>query len=68
MCRHMGLWEIQSEDVKYYYPEFEKYQNECRFNGCSHSHEPKCAVKEAVEEGAISSFRYRNYQAIADSL
>lgn len=64
----LGLWDVSPEDVKYYYQEFSKFHDDCRFSGCSHSHEPGCAVKEAVENGDISSFRYRNYQAIVDSL
>ena len=64
----MGLWEVDKDDLRYYYPEFELYADQCRFSGCSHIHEPDCAVKAAVQSGHIAAFRYENYLAIADSL
>ena len=53
--------EIEKEDLKYCFPEFAAYEGQCRFNGCSHVHEPGCAVKEAVEEGKIHRMRYEDY-------
>jgi ribosome biogenesis GTPase len=66
--RQMGLWEIDSDDVKEYYPEFRELAHLCRFSGCQHAAEPDCAVKAAVEGGSIAPFRYRNYLAIRDSI
>ena len=64
----LGLWEVDRQQLPFYYPEFEELRGQCRFSGCSHTHEPDCAIKTAVEEGSIQRFRYDNYVSIADSL
>ena len=51
-----------------YYPEFAPYEDKCRFQGCQHIHEPDCAVKEALEGGAISPVRYEGYQTLHQEL
>lgn len=52
---------IDRDSLKYCFPEFNEYNNLCKFNGCNHYKEPKCAVKEAVEEGKINKLRYEFY-------
>ena len=52
--------EFEKEELKYYFPEFTYYEGMCKFQGCDHIHEPKCAVK-AVEAGEIHKVRYQNY-------
>lgn len=64
----MGLWEVRREEMAEYYPDFRKYHVNCRFQPCSHLHEPGCAVQAAVAKGEIRQFRYDNFLAIAASL
>ncbi|MDD3141180.1 MAG: ribosome small subunit-dependent GTPase A [Lachnospiraceae bacterium] len=53
--------DFEKEELKYYFREFENYEGHCKFQGCDHIHEPKCAVKEALEQGKIHEVRYKNY-------
>lgn len=64
----MGLWEVDKKILPEYYIEFANYIDQCRFTPCSHSHEPGCAVKAAVETGEVSRIRHENYLAIAETL
>ena len=66
--RELGLWDILKTDLKSYYVEFHQYIKDCRFVDCQHINEPGCAVKRAVESGAIFQERYRNYLNIYSSL
>ena len=52
---------MEKEELRQFFPEFREYEGTCRFQGCVHVHEPGCLVKEAVEEGKLSSQRYENY-------
>ncbi len=61
------LFDIKAEELSDYYREFEKCPA-CRFVPCSHTHEPDCRVKEAVEYGLISRRRYENYVYIYNEL
>ena len=62
------LEDIDKEELRFYFLEFADYENQCRFNGCSHIHEPGCAVKQALEEGAISRMRYDDYCYLYEEL
>lgn len=59
---------MDQQELKLYFREFEKYENDCRFLGCSHIHEPDCRVKAALEEGKISPVRYENYKMLYEEL
>lgn len=60
--------DIEPENLREYYPEFDCYTDLCRFNGCVHINEPDCAVKEALEKGEISKIRYDNYKQIYEEI
>jgi ribosome biogenesis GTPase len=64
----LKLPEIPKEELCRYFTEFTPYEEECRFLGCSHIHEPGCAVKEELEKGVISRVRYRNYVQMYEEL
>jgi ribosome biogenesis GTPase len=59
--RAFGLVEIEKEVLAHYFPEMRRLMGQCKFHNCMHINEPKCAVKEAVEEGKIAESRYINY-------
>lgn len=60
--RELGLWAVEAEDLDHCFPEFRPWLGRCRYgNSCTHSHEPVCAVREAVEEGRVSRARYESY-------
>ncbi len=61
------LTDFEKEDIKEYYPEFAEY-SDCKFLDCSHINEPSCGVKNAVEDGRISSIRYENYKNIYEEI
>lgn len=62
------LEDMDKDELKYYFPEFSAYENQCRFNGCAHIHEPGCKVKEALEAGKISRLRYDDYCLLYEEL
>lgn len=64
----LDLPDIREQDLRDYFPEFSSYNAQCRYNMCSHTHEPGCSVKQAVEDGRISSERYSSYVSIYDQL
>jgi ribosome biogenesis GTPase len=64
--REFGLWNINASDLRLYYNEFTRCS--CGFSDCSHTHEPECGVKAAVESGEIHRSRYEGYLRILASL
>ncbi|MBO4646072.1 MAG: ribosome small subunit-dependent GTPase A [Bacteroidales bacterium] len=59
--KEFGLIQYKPEEIRDYFPEIRQYNNLCRFNNCSHTHEPGCRVQEALEQGKIATHRYENY-------
>lgn len=60
--------DIDKEELKNYFMEFDEYKDKCRFIGCSHRSEPGCAVKEALADKKISKVRYDNYITLYEEL
>ncbi len=56
-----GLIDFGKDELFHYFPEIFRVSSGCRFHNCTHTHEPGCAVIEAVREGRISSSRYISY-------
>ncbi len=61
-----GLIDIEERELWHYFPEMIASAGECRFYNCTHTHEPGCAVCEAVKEGRIAFSRYESYLKILD--
>ena len=56
-----GVIDIEKEEISHYFPEMFSILENCQYYNCTHSHEPNCAVKSAVESGKISKTRYNSY-------
>ena len=59
--RGFGLIDLEKEEIAKYFPEMLRFADDCRFVPCTHTHEPGCAVKAAVDAGQISPERYNSY-------
>ena len=59
--RAFGLIDFEKSSLSHYFPEMAALINTCKFDNCQHISEPKCAIKNAVENGQISEGRYFNY-------
>lgn len=56
-----GIVDMEKDEIGDYFPEFFALKGECKFNNCLHLDEPKCAVKEALENDEVAWSRYRSY-------
>lgn len=56
-----GVVDFDPHQITDYFPEFFKLKSKCKFNNCLHINEPKCAIKEAIENGEIAYSRYNSY-------
>src|SRR6266480_3511707 len=66
--REFGLWDITPEALREAFPEFGEAAEWCRFNDCTHLHEPDCEVKRRVDRGEINPARYETYVRLAEEL
>lgn len=61
-----GTIEMEGAEIAHYFPEIFKYTADCKFNNCTHRHEPGCAVLQAVDDHNISESRYKSYLNILE--
>jgi ribosome biogenesis GTPase len=66
--REFGLWDLDRDSLRDYFPEFQEPSELCRFTNCTHVHEPNCEVKERVEAGDLSEARYETYVRLWEDL
>lgn len=59
--KELGLWEAGDEELAEVFPQIDALAGGCKFRDCTHVHEPKCAVRTAVERGEVDLERYQNY-------
>lgn len=63
-----GTVDMDRSEVAHYFPEIFKASAQCRYNNCTHTHEPGCAVRQAVADHLISSSRYSSYLSILEDI
>lgn len=61
-----GMLDMEPWEISHYFREIFDFSKQCQYNNCSHTHEPKCAVKEAVEVGEIAASRYKSYLGLLE--
>lgn len=61
-----GTLEFEREEVSHFFPEIFKYSADCKYGNCTHTHEPGCAVRDALDQSLISQSRYASYLSILD--
>lgn len=64
--KELGLIDINDEEVSHFFPEMRELLGSCKFSNCTHTHEPGCAVIEAVKSGHIAVSRYESYLSILE--
>lgn len=62
-----GMLDMEAWEITHYFPEIFKISQKCQYNNCSHTHEPGCAVKAAVEQGEIATSRFISYLGLLES-
>ncbi len=61
-----GLLDVEIEEASHYFPEIFEYGASCRFGNCTHTHEPNCAVRQAIDDGLIAPSRFISYLSILE--
>ena len=65
--KELGLVDIGDHELSDYFPEMRAFIGQCKFHNCTHTHEPKCAIIDAVEAEEISLSRYYNYLSMLEN-
>ena len=66
--KELGLMDIYDEEINHFFPEMRAFFGHCKYHNCTHTHEPGCAVVEAVENGEISISRYESYLSMMEGI
>lgn len=66
--RSFGIWDLTKYDLEVYFPEITEAGRACKFPDCTHSHEPGCAIEEALEAGTLSLLRLESYQKLLEEI
>ena len=66
--KEFGMVDFTPQELSHFFPEMRRVLHDCYFADCTHRHEPRCAVKEAIDNGTISEERYRNYLSIIEDI
>jgi ribosome biogenesis GTPase len=61
-----GTFDMEAEEISHYFVEFFGLSKDCRYGNCTHTHEPGCAVLEALERGEIAPSRYQSYLSMLE--
>ncbi|MBN1647424.1 MAG: ribosome small subunit-dependent GTPase A [Spirochaetales bacterium] len=66
--RELEIYGIESKDLPFYFREFTAYTDKCQYTACTHTHEPGCAIKDALSRKLIHTDRYESYVRIFEEL
>ncbi len=66
--KELGLMDIYDEEINHFFPEMRAFFGHCKYHNCTHTHEPGCAVVEAVENDEISISRYESYLSMMEGI
>ncbi len=61
-----GTFDMETEEISHYFVEFFELSKDCRYSNCTHTHEPGCAVLEALEKGELAPSRYQSYLSMLE--
>ena len=61
-----GTYDMEVEEISHYFVEFFELSKDCRYGNCTHTHEPGCAVLEALEDGRLAPSRYQSYLSMLE--